>query len=232
MRVFRIIIKILAFIPFGLIMYPVRIIGKGNLPKGNYLVLSNHLHWLDILVLWYHLPRFKYFLAKKELAKKRFNRFVLWLFAAKFIDRHKPDLKGIREAVAALKDAPMIVFPEGTRNRDDTSLQAVKGGSAMIAVKADVPIVPVIINKRSKMFRRSYIYIAPPATLPYTSKDRFDSAAMAECTQIITDEMTYAREFMDIAAPSSQKRKERKALKKEEKKVRKAERTGKTRSDM
>ncbi|MCL2555790.1 MAG: 1-acyl-sn-glycerol-3-phosphate acyltransferase [Firmicutes bacterium] len=219
LKVFRTIVALIIFIPFRL-LFPVKVIGKGNLPKRqNYLTMSNHLHWFDILSLWVYLPRFKFFLAKKELGAKRFNRFILKLMGAVFIDRHKPDIKGIKNAVAALKKAPMTLFPEGTRNKDDNSLQAVKGGAAMIAAKADVPLVSLIIDHKQRIFRKNYFYITPYIYLPYTSKDRFDSNALRECTEIITEEMTYAREFMDIIQGFNKK--EFKQLKKEEKAARK-----------
>ena len=223
MRIFRKVIFILAFIPFRL-FWPVKLIGKNNLPqKGQYfLAMSNHLHWFDILLLWVYLPGFKFFLAKKELSEKRFNRRLLNLFGATYIDRNKPDIKGIKSAVAKLKTAPLTVFPEGTRNKDDTSLQQVKGGAAMIAVKADVPLVPLIISHKQKIFRKNYFYIAPYVDLPYTSKDRFDSDALKQCTDIITIEMTYAREFMDAALRFDKKAYKR--LKKEERQARRSKR--------
>ena len=199
--------------------------GKNNIPKGqNYLTMSNHLHWFDILLLWVYLPRFKFFLAKKELGAKRFNRGLLKLMGAVFIDRHKPDIKGIKNAVAALKKAPMTLFPEGTRNKDDNSLQAVKGGAAMIAAKADVPLVSLIIDHKQRLFRRNYFYISPHFNLPYSSKDRFDSSALKECTEIITQEMIYAREFMDMARNFNKK--EFKQLKRQEKAARKSGKEG------
>lgn len=184
--------------------------------------MSNHLHWFDILTLWVYLPKFKFFLAKKELGEKRFNRNILKLMGAKFIDRHKVDLRGMKNAVAALKQAPMLLFPEGTRNKDDNSLQAVKGGAAMIAVKADVLLVPLIIDHKQRIFKRNYFYIAPAVDLPYTSKDRFDSEALKECTEIIAEEMIYAREFMDMAMGFDKK--EFKELRKRESEARKGKR--------
>ena len=40
----------------------------------------------------------------------------------------------------------LIVFPEGTRNRNNTDLEEFKEGSQLIAVKNKLPILPIYIK--------------------------------------------------------------------------------------
>lgn len=208
-KVIRFILFIFFFIPLK-ILFPAKVIGRGNIPKGQkYMTVSNHLHFLDSVLLWFYLPGFKHFLAKKELGEKRFARGFLSMLGAIFIDREKPDLRAIKVSVAALKKSPLAVFPEGTRNKADESLQAVKGGAAMIAAKADVPIMPVIIHHRTKLFRKNYMYFAPAFNLPYGSKDRFGSDALRACTDLLTEEMSYSKELLNIAVANHKPEKKR-----------------------
>jgi len=57
------------------------------------------------------------------------------------------------------------VFPEGTRNKKSEELQEIKSGTAMLAIKAKVPVLPIHIAKRAKVFRRQRLYIGEPFDL-------------------------------------------------------------------
>jgi len=181
--------KIIFFIPLRII-FPFRLIGKARLPKKRtYVTVTNHLAARDVIILGLYLPGFRYFLAKKELAKRRFIRFWLRMFGAVYIDRQGLDLRGIKECINCLKNAPLAIFPEGTRNNVSEEIQEVKGGAAMIAVKAGVDVVPVIIHHRLKAFRRNFIYVGEKVELPYAKNDRFNTEAMSVCTALMTESM-------------------------------------------
>ena len=58
------------------------------------------------------------------------------------------------------KGKKMVIFPEGTRNKTgSTDLQAVKSGVVFFAKRAEVPLVPVRMEKKPKLFRLNRIYI-------------------------------------------------------------------------
>ncbi|MCW8855057.1 MAG: 1-acyl-sn-glycerol-3-phosphate acyltransferase [Gammaproteobacteria bacterium] len=136
-------------------------------PDGRYLLLSNHRSIIDpclievalkdtnILGLW---------VAKKEL----YNSFFFGKFVRNggtiLLDRESKQMaQFFREIKSGLNNgASICVFPEGTRNTEDTELAEFKEGSQLIAVKNRLPILPVYIktnaneilhtaiNKRSK----------------------------------------------------------------------------------
>jgi 1-acyl-sn-glycerol-3-phosphate acyltransferase len=47
-----------------------------------------------------------------------------------------------------------MIFPEGTRNRNNADLPA-KAGAVTIAAKTDIPVLPVGFQGRSSRFKRS-----------------------------------------------------------------------------
>ena len=51
------------------------------------------------------------------------------------------------------------MFPEGKRNRTDEILLPLKGGAALFAIKAKVPVYPVVSDGKTKLFRRTKVKI-------------------------------------------------------------------------
>ena len=61
------------------------------------------------------------------------------------VDRQGADLTAIKTCFKVLKNnKKLVIFPEGTRNKKDESLQDVKNGSAMIAT-----MIPETISLRN-----------------------------------------------------------------------------------
>ena len=53
-----------------------------------------------------------------------------------------------------------MIFPEGTRNKSGTEeMQSIKSGVIFFAKKADVPILPIRLERKPKMFHLTRIYI-------------------------------------------------------------------------
>jgi 1-acyl-sn-glycerol-3-phosphate acyltransferase len=123
-------------------------IDKSELSKvpheGPLLVVMNHVNFLDAPIIVTHMhPRRTTGLVKKETWDNAFHRFLFNTWDGIPIDRDIADFTAFREAQKALKDGKLLaVAPEGTRTEDGHLIQA-KPGVAMLAVKADVPILPI-----------------------------------------------------------------------------------------
>ncbi|MDZ7758877.1 MAG: lysophospholipid acyltransferase family protein [Desulfovermiculus sp.] len=129
-----------------------------------YLFISNHQSLLDIPILlvlfdrWY--PRF---VAKKSL-------FTIPLFGPGMgrtghlgVDRDnsRQGMRDMQEAVHRLQQGQsLVVFPEGTRGQGD-GLQDFHIGAFVIALKAKVPMVPVIINGSSRVMPKGSFFVHP-----------------------------------------------------------------------
>ena len=145
-------------------IYPVEIIGKENLPKGGAILICNHFRAIDCMFVAHVSAKNTYFLAKKELFKRKLSGGIVKRLGGIPINRGTVDLKALRTSVDLLsKGNKLVIFPEGTRNKTGTDeIQEIKGGTAFIAVKAKVPIVPLIIYKKSKIFRKTRILVGKP----------------------------------------------------------------------
>ena len=111
------------------------------------IFVSNHVSWFDVLTLAAVLPRYK-FVGKAELF--RIPIFGRAAHAAGMIAIERENRKSAFESyrVAAERiqaGASVVVFPEGTRGRND-ALRQFKKGPFVLAVAAGVPIVPTIVH--------------------------------------------------------------------------------------
>ncbi len=127
----------------------VKIEGLENLNgEGPYVFMSNHQGSYDIFALLGHLPyQFKW-LAKKELFSIPFFGWAMAAAGYISIDR-----EGTRETVEAMNVAAqkirdgmsVVIFPEGSRSPDG-SIQPFKKGGFTLAIKSNVPVVPIAIS--------------------------------------------------------------------------------------
>lgn len=114
----------------------------------NYIIISNHTSYLDIPILLSAMPRNIYFIAKKELMRVPLFGWMMWLLGMIFIDRKnaKRSLISMKKAALKLKSGKnVLVFPEGTFD-DSPGLLPFKKGAFHIAVRANIPLLPVVIK--------------------------------------------------------------------------------------
>lgn len=112
---------------------------------GPLLVVVNHINSLDAPVIISHMhPRPTTGLVKKETWDNAFLRFLFNVWEGIPINREIADFTAFKAAQEALKEGKILaVAPEGTRTRDGHLIQA-KPGVAMLALKAGVPILPIV----------------------------------------------------------------------------------------
>jgi len=151
--------------PLFKLFYRPKINGLDNLPTdGNYIIIANHLGKIDVFSIATLYREKIYFMAKKEWFKSKISdKFFRWLGAIP-IDRDHADITSIRACFQALKDGKkLVIFPEGTRNKaNDGTLLPIKGGAGIIAFKAKVKIVPIVMKERYRFLRKNYINIGKP----------------------------------------------------------------------
>jgi 1-acyl-sn-glycerol-3-phosphate acyltransferase len=126
--------------------FPRRVYGWHHVPKkGAYILACNHISNLDPPIMGISTPRRLRFMAKNELFKHPLVGWwlkKLWAFPIK---RGKADLGALKEALKYLKGGdPLLVFPEGTRRMNNKPVTP-HPGVGFLALKSQVPIVPVFV---------------------------------------------------------------------------------------
>ena len=161
-EILRKIIKFLFKIS-AIIMYRPKIIGKENLPKNEgAIICPNHVHALDSAVIIAMNKRKINVLAKEELFKNGFIRWIADLFGIYPVKRDNKSMESIKISLKLLKNNELLmIFPEGTRNGMAKGVKP-KDGAIKLAIKANVPIIPVGIQGSFKLFRKVKVNIGKP----------------------------------------------------------------------
>lgn len=188
------------------ILYPTKLIGKKNLPKGKAILACNHRSNLDPILLAVNTWEKKYYLAKKELFKGKIKSGLLKSLGAIKVDRQTNDMGAIKNSLQVLKkNKKLVIFPEGKRNDNiNQEMGAIKQGVAMLAIKSQTPIVPVYIARKPKVFRRNKIFFGEPFSLEQFYGLKLSAEVLNEATNIVEMKM---QEIQDIAFKSLTKKK-------------------------
>ena len=128
------------------LMFRLKVTGKENLPRrGGCIIASNHLSYLDPLVLGAGCPRQVYFMARKTLFRNRLFAKLITSLDVFAVNEKGIGLGAIKESLKRLSEGRVVgLFPEGSRSKDG-HLQAAKWGVGFLALKADVPVIPARI---------------------------------------------------------------------------------------
>jgi len=147
------------------ILFRWKTVGTENVPQTGRLVLvANHVHVLDPVLLQFGCPRWISFMAKEELFRSHLLGF--WIrWAGAFPIRRRGGIsekqKILDSARARLEAGEVLgVFPEGHRNRDG-KLRRSKPGPAVIASRTDTAILPVGIIGTDKIKGISWLWKRP-----------------------------------------------------------------------
>ena len=153
-------------LPFVRFFYPFKYFGNKKVADGACLYVSNHYRMTDPM---YILPTTKegvHFIAKAESKKIPVFGKIIAAVKTIFVGRDGTDARAIMDALKCLKSGEKVaIYPEGTRNKTDQPFLPFKSGSALLAIRAQVPVVPMVIYRKSRFWHRTDILIGEPFEL-------------------------------------------------------------------
>lgn len=151
-----------------------------------YILISNHNSMLDPLYISNACKRYQIrWLGKKEILKMP----VIGWFAKKMnmihVDRHNSDMAAMRQCMASIKSGEVLgIFPEGTRHQPSL-MHEVESGTAFIALRAGVPLLPVYFDKKISFFRKAHAYVGEPMDITALKAEGLNTETVAKlCKQI------------------------------------------------
>ena len=179
--------------------FRVRAEGRDNLKKiqtRGYILAPNHISAIDpvfVVITRFWGGRMIVF-AKKELFE--INAFLSWFFrcaGAMCVRGTKEEAAVIDETVARCQNGEsLLIFPEGTREKDGTFLQP-KSGLFVIAAAAAVDVVPVRIHYETpdgkmKLFCKvRVVYGEPMPAARFAMESRRDMKKLRANKQALLD---------------------------------------------
>ena len=198
---------------FHLLLRP-RIRGRANVPAtGPFIIASNHLSFIDSMVIPLSAPRRVGYLAKAEYFTSPgvggwLTRNLFTALGALPVERqtHRAAQEALDTALGVLRAGGGFgIYPEGTRSRDGRLARG-KTGVAWLALTADCPVVPVAVRGTDKIQpigatwprpHKLYVTFGEPLTFP----EHRGQAGKGKARREVTDQVMEA-----IAALSGQEK--------------------------
>jgi 1-acyl-sn-glycerol-3-phosphate acyltransferase len=190
-----------SYVWFFLIGMRARRVYRQRPVKGrNYIVVANHVSYIDTPLIFRTIPFFVRPLAKKELAKIPLFGF-LYKQMAVLVDRNDSasKYKSIHMLRRALqREGSIFIFPEGTFNETEEPLKFFYDGAFRLALKTRTPILPVIFPDSVKRWHYSSLWkwspgIARAVFLPEVPVEGFEPNDIAGLKKKVFDMMWAAK---------------------------------------
>ncbi|HOD93218.1 MAG TPA: lysophospholipid acyltransferase family protein [Clostridia bacterium] len=161
------------------VFYRVEYIGEEYPDEGPYVICPNHFSILDIVfVLVHSRKRWVYFMAKSELYKHKLSAWFLNKMGAFPIKRGQSDIRSIKKAVTLLQQGELVcIFPQGTRQKSRNPLPP-RRGVAMVSALTQAKVVPVFIENKAKVYKKTKVYIGKPVDTGLDRKSAKEEIAL------------------------------------------------------
>lgn len=134
---------------------------QGRMVRGGALVISNHYHVYDYMMSMFLFPFRKLYVVMAEMIFKK-GKFFHWLMDCFGGICSRRDLKGMKfidDSVKVLEKGKLVqIFPEAHITKDGNMLEF-KPSYLLIALRADVPILPVIVDGNYGFLKRAHVII-------------------------------------------------------------------------
>ncbi len=172
----------------GRLIYHVTTIGREHLPAGGFLLLPNHITWVDAIILQLACPRRIRFIIDEGYYRNKYLHPVLRVAGCIPISsrRAKDAMRGAAEHIRA--GEIVCLFPEGQLSRSGTLLR-LRRGYEIIAREADSPVVPVWMDRlwgSIFSFRGGRYFTKWPRSVPFPVMVAFGKPLPAEEADIAT----------------------------------------------
>src|SRR5216117_358274 len=186
--------------------YRVTALGINNLPEGGFLLLPNHISWVDAIVLQLTCPRpIRYIIDQEFYSKPTLHPFLRLVGCIPIDTRHSHS--AIRAATEKIAEGEIVcLFPEGQLERAGTLLR-LQRGYELIARHANAPVVPAWLDQlwgSIFSFQGGKFFTKFPQRIPYPVTIAFGKPLKAEAANIPTvrEELLKLGEFCFSRRPS------------------------------
>jgi acyl-[acyl-carrier-protein]-phospholipid O-acyltransferase/long-chain-fatty-acid--[acyl-carrier-protein] ligase len=186
--------------------YRVTALGTDTLPKGGFLLLPNHITWVDAIVLQVACPRsIRYIIDEEFYRKPILHPFLRQLRCIPIDTRHSHS--AIRAATEKIAEGEVVcLFPEGQLERAGTLLR-LRRGYELIARHANAMVVPVWLDQfwgSIFSFQGGRFFTKLPRRIPYPVTIAFGKPIEANAADIATvrEELLKLGEFCFSQRPS------------------------------
>ena len=168
--------------------------------KGPAVVISNHNHFVDFIVLFYVFA-FRYLrciVGKTLYESSKFLEFLLKSLGCIKVDRFSFDMEFFFESMDVLKkNGVILIFPEGKFSTDG-KINEFKNTAALLALQAGVPVIPVYHSSNYGIFKRTDVMVGDRIYLKDFCKSKTPSEKeLTELTEMLRDKIIELKELSE-----------------------------------
>ena len=173
-------------VPLLHLLFRFEVRGRENLPRsGNYVVIANHLNWLDEFTLLWLMPVEPrlHFLADPTLLVTR--RFQWWIvrttggYVPVARERHGDQALFHHVDRCLAVGGAVAIFPEGNYGPKEGELLPFHKGFAHFAIKAGVPVIPVALSGTQDLWLRKRIRVVVGRPMATSGREATELTAAA-----------------------------------------------------
>lgn len=167
--------------------------------EGDYIIVSNHTHFRDPLLLICLFWRRRISVLTADVVfgvpkEKKIRAWALRHIGCIKIKRGAMDLKAIHECSTVLeKGRPLVVFPEGHIQRNET-LSGFRDGAALIAARTHSSILPVYLAYPKHWWGRVHVAFAPLIPAPESNTMKAIQGTTQEVRRCLNELEAQAKE--------------------------------------
>jgi 1-acyl-sn-glycerol-3-phosphate acyltransferase len=172
------------------LIFTVRIEGAENIPKkGSAILMSNHVSFLDAIILGMFFPRHIWFMTKNS---QFYGSFLFWGLpktGAFPVRRYTTDPQAVRNLIRVVQAGHIAgVFPEGERSWDGEMLPF-KSGCMRMILCLNQPVIPVGISGGYELMPRWTAKVKRvPVKVRIGPPIRFKQVPLSEQTEEVIEE--------------------------------------------
>ena len=130
------------------LFFKFKVEGVRHVPKkGGFILVCNHVSYLDPAVLGVACPRPVSFMARDTLYHNRLLGLWMKLVNVIPVKRDSADFSAIKKGLRVVqKGKGLAIFPEGTRRIPEKAFINPEPGAGFLADKGRVPVIPAFVS--------------------------------------------------------------------------------------
>jgi 1-acyl-sn-glycerol-3-phosphate acyltransferase len=182
--------------PLYLALFRLRVSGRENIPAGGpYVLISNHLNWLDpftLLLAFPAEPRLHFLADPENLVKNRWHWWIVRKVGGYIpvdLRRHGDALlyEQVRRGLA--RGVVVAIFPEAAYGPAEGELLPFKKGFAHFAIEAGVPVLPVALSGTKDLWlgKQISLHVGPALETRGARVDELVGAARTALLRLLPD---------------------------------------------
>jgi 1-acyl-sn-glycerol-3-phosphate acyltransferase len=146
----------------GSVLFRVKVAGRDNIPVGNYVVVGNHLNWIDPFLLMIALPAEPrlYFIGARQIVNRRWKGWLMENYDGMIPVERGAGWVGKDIFLKPLKvlesGAALGLFPEGNVGHEEGKLEPLQKGIGHFLLHAPkaYPVLPVALSGVMELYWR------------------------------------------------------------------------------